>query len=73
MRATGGKNAYRTLIVQGPSTDVEKTNKLMTQMPTDSASNRMMAESVCWAYSGGECSAIGFSGLIYGEQQRSVP
>ena len=44
VRATGGKNAYRTLIVQGPSTDVEKTNKLMTQMPTDSASNRMMAE-----------------------------
>ncbi len=44
VRSTGGKNSYRTLIVQGPSTDVEKTNKLMTQMPTDSASNRMMAE-----------------------------
>ena len=44
VRATGGKNAYRTLIVQGPSTDVEKTNKLMTQMPVDTVTNRMMAE-----------------------------
>lgn len=44
VRATGGKNAYRVLIVQGPSTDIEKTNQLMTRMPVDSISNRMMAE-----------------------------
>jgi len=44
VRATGGKNAYRILIVQGPSTDVEKTNQLMTQMPSDSVPNRLMAE-----------------------------
>ena len=44
VRATGGKNAYRTLIVQGPATDIELTNKFMTQMPTDSAMNRLMAE-----------------------------
>lgn len=55
VRATGGKNAYRTLIVQGPSTDVEKTNKLMTQMPTDTATNRSMAEVhyyTPWNYTG---------------------
>nr|WP_315148941.1 cellulase family glycosylhydrolase [uncultured Flavobacterium sp.] len=44
VRSTGGKNAFRTLIVQGPSTDIEKTNKLMTVLPTDKTANRMMAE-----------------------------
>jgi endoglucanase len=44
VRSTGGKNAYRTLVVQGPSTDIEKTNKLMLTLPTDKAANRMMAE-----------------------------
>lgn len=44
VRATGGKNAYRTLVVQGPSTDIEKTNNLMNTLPTDTAENRMMAE-----------------------------
>lgn len=44
VRSTGGKNAYRTLVVQGPSTDIEKTNKLMLTLPTDSATNRMMVE-----------------------------
>ncbi|SNR54447.1 cellulase family glycosylhydrolase [Flavobacterium sp. ov086] len=44
VRSTGGKNAYRTLVVQGPSTDIEKTNKLMLTLPTDSATSRMMVE-----------------------------
>jgi endoglucanase len=44
VRATGGKNANRNLIVQGPSTDIEKTNKLMLTMPTDKVANRMMVE-----------------------------
>ena len=44
VRSTGGKNAYRVLIVQGPSTDIEATNKLMTQLPTDKVANKMMAE-----------------------------
>lgn len=44
VRATGGKNAQRVLIVQGPSTDIEKTNTLMTALPTDSVANRLMAE-----------------------------
>ncbi|WP_264565806.1 cellulase family glycosylhydrolase [Flavobacterium sp. N3904] len=44
VRATGGKNANRTLIVQGPSTDIEKTNKLMLTLPTDNVASRMMVE-----------------------------
>lgn len=44
VRSTGGKNAYRVLVVQGPNTDVEITNKLMTQLPTDNVQNRMMIE-----------------------------
>lgn len=44
VRSTGGKNAYRTLVVQGPSTDIEKTNNLMTSLPTDTAQDRMMVE-----------------------------
>ena len=35
VRSTGGKNSYRVLVVQGPSTDIEKTNQLMTTLPTD--------------------------------------
>lgn len=44
VRSTGGKNAYRILVVQGPSTDIATTNKLMTQLPTDKVPNKMMAE-----------------------------
>jgi len=44
VRSSGGKNSYRVLVVQGPMTDIETTNKLMTQLPTDKIPNRMMAE-----------------------------
>jgi endoglucanase len=44
VRSTGGKNAYRVLVVQGPNTDIETTNKLMNQLPIDKMPNRMMAE-----------------------------
>jgi len=44
VRSTGGKNAYRTLVVQGPSTDIVTTNTLMNTLPTDVATNRMMVE-----------------------------
>lgn len=50
VRASGGKNAYRTLIVQGPKTDIETTNRLMTAMPRDTASGRMMAEVHFYPY-----------------------
>lgn len=44
VRSTGGRNAYRVLIVQGPSTDIQKTVDLMTSWPTDNVSNRLIAE-----------------------------
>ncbi len=43
VRSTGGRNSYRVLVVQGPSTNIEKSNDLM-DMPTDEIEGRMMAE-----------------------------
>jgi endoglucanase len=44
VRATGGKNAYRNLVIQGPQTDIDKTMEMWTGMPTDTVSNKLMAE-----------------------------
>nr|WP_294946542.1 cellulase family glycosylhydrolase [uncultured Mucilaginibacter sp.] len=44
VRSTGGKNSYRVLVVQGPSTDIDKTDELMTGLPQDQAAGRMMVE-----------------------------
>lgn len=44
VRSTGGRNRYRVLVVQGPGTDIEKTNSLMSAMPVDAIANKMMAE-----------------------------
>lgn len=44
VRSTGGRNAYRTLIVQGPSTNIDKTVQLMSKLPADKVPNKMMVE-----------------------------
>lgn len=44
VRSTGGKNSYRVLVVQGPSTDIEKTNTLMNSLPTDKLQYKLMVE-----------------------------
>jgi endoglucanase len=44
VRSTGGRNAYRVLVVQGPSTDIDLTDSLMNTMPTDTVPGRQMAE-----------------------------
>ena len=44
VRATGGKNAYRVLVVQGPSVDIDKSATMWTAMPTDTVSNKLMYE-----------------------------
>ena len=44
VRSTGGKNNYRVLVVQGPSTDIGKTNELMSVLPADKIANRLMVE-----------------------------
>lgn len=44
VRSTGGKNSYRVLVVQGPSTDIEKTDDLMKSLPVDKVQGRIMTE-----------------------------
>jgi aryl-phospho-beta-D-glucosidase BglC (GH1 family) len=44
VRSTGGRNSYRTLVVQGPSTDIVKTYDLMNTLPKDNIEGRMMVE-----------------------------
>jgi hypothetical protein len=44
VRATGGNNASRVLIVQGPNTDIDNTDNLFNTMPTDVISDRLMVE-----------------------------
>jgi len=44
VRATGGNNSSRTLVVQGPSTDIDNTYKLMNTMPLDKIVQRLMVE-----------------------------
>lgn len=45
VRATGGNNAKRILVVQGPSTNIEHTCNFMTdKMPTDIAEGRLAVE-----------------------------
>lgn len=44
VRSTGGRNTYRTLIVQGPSTNIDYTSNLMNTLPADPTPRRMMAE-----------------------------
>ena len=44
VRATGGNNSSRTLIVQGPNTNIGLTNTLMNTLPTDQIAGRMMVE-----------------------------
>ena len=44
VRATGGNNSSRTLIIQGPGTNIDNTNTLMNTLPTDQIANRLMVE-----------------------------
>jgi len=44
VRATGGNNSSRTLIIQGPSTNVDKTNTMMNTIPVDFIAKRLMVE-----------------------------
>lgn len=48
VRATGGKNKYRNLIVQGPHADIDCTGKYYGEMPKDIVPNRLMMEVHCY-------------------------
>ncbi len=43
VRATGGRNAYRNLIIQSPYTDIDKA-ETYTTLPVDEVENRLFAE-----------------------------
>jgi endoglucanase len=44
VRATGGRNSHRVLVVQGPHTDSYLTYDLMNTLPVDPEPNRLMVE-----------------------------
>lgn len=44
VRATGGNNRNRWLVIQGPSTDIELTDALMNTLPVDPTPNRLAVE-----------------------------
>ena len=44
VRATGGRNSNRVLVVQGPSGSSEYTSKLMNTLPHDPVPNKLMVE-----------------------------
>jgi aryl-phospho-beta-D-glucosidase BglC (GH1 family) len=44
VRADGGRNKFRTLVVQAPGTNIDKSMTLMTTLPTDPTPGRMMLE-----------------------------
>ncbi len=44
VRATGGKNAYRVLVLQAPNTGIDMAQKLWNRMPVDTVPGRLMLE-----------------------------
>jgi len=50
VRATGGKNTSRTLILQGPSTSFEHSADWITTLPTDKIADRIMIEAHFYPY-----------------------
>lgn len=50
VRATGGNNASRTLIVQGPHGDIELAKSAWTTLPKDNIAGRLMAELHFYPY-----------------------
>jgi len=50
VRSTGGNNASRTLILQGPSTSFEHTADWVTTLPKDVITDRIMVEAHFYPY-----------------------
>jgi hypothetical protein len=40
----GGRNVFRVLVVQVPQTNIDLSNSIWGQMPTETVANRLMAE-----------------------------
>lgn len=50
VRATGGNNASRTLLIQGPHADIELAKSAWTTLPKDKITGRLMAELHFYPY-----------------------
>jgi len=50
VRATGGNNVSRTLILQGPSTSIEHSVDWVTNVPADAIADRLMWEAHFYPY-----------------------
>ncbi len=48
VRATGGRNYYRTLIIQGPSTDIDETMRLMRVQKDDAVPMKTAERLAMW-------------------------
>jgi endoglucanase len=44
VRSTGGRNSYRVLVLQGPNTNMTLTPELMSSLPKDLVTDRLMVE-----------------------------
>ncbi|WP_428028135.1 glycoside hydrolase family 5 protein [Altererythrobacter sp.] len=44
VRSTGGRNAYRVLVLQLPNTNIDLSSTLWTKMPDDTVPDRLMVE-----------------------------
>lgn len=44
VRATGGENRTRWLVIQGPGTDIDRTDQLMNTLPADPTPGRLAVE-----------------------------
>ena len=44
VRSKGGNNSSRWLVIQGPGTDIDKTDSLMNTLPNDPTPGRLMVE-----------------------------
>jgi endoglucanase len=44
VRSTGGRNSYRVLVLQGPNTSMTLTPQLMSTLPKDPVTDRLMVE-----------------------------
>ncbi len=50
VRATGGNNATRWLVIQGPDTNIDKTYDWVNTLPVDSTAGRLMVEVHFYPY-----------------------
>ena len=55
VRSTGGRNAFRTLVLPGPTTDIAKTEQWFDHLPVDCAQDRLAFEVhyyTPWSFTG---------------------